>query len=150
MTILSWLFARPLEKGRQAPDFTLKDDTGKSVTLSQWRGVKNVVLIFYPGDDTSVCTRQLCEFRDRWPEVEARDTVVFGINPQSAAKHARFSIKYRYPFPLLVDKGQRVASLYHAAGLIVRRTVYLIGKDGTILYSSRGKPSPEEVLRTAE
>ena len=150
MTILSWLFEVPLRTGEEAPDFTVPDETGKPVTLSKWRGINNVVLIFYPGDDTGVCTKQLCEFRDSWPAAEKRNTVVFGVNPQSAEKHSRFSAKYQYPFPLLVDKGQRVAGLYHASGLIVRRTVYLIGKSGRIRYASRGKPAAAEVLQTAE
>lgn len=150
MTILSWLFSAPLHPGVEAPDFTLHDETGKPVTLAQWRGIKNVVLVFYPGDDTSVCTKQLCEFRDSWQNVSDRETVVYGVNPQSAEKHARFSAKHRYPFPLLVDSGQHVASLYHASGLIVKRTVYLIGKSGKIRYAKRGKPSPEDVLATAE
>jgi peroxiredoxin Q/BCP len=150
MTILSWLFSAPLAPGIHAPDFTLHDETGKPVTLSQWRDSKNVVLVFYPGDDTSVCTKQLCEFRDHWQQVKSRETVVYGVNPQRAEKHARFSIKYEFPFPLLVDTGQHVANLYHASGLIVKRTVYLIGKSGTIRYAKRGKPSPEDVLATAE
>jgi len=147
---LSWLFTAPLRLGEEAPDFTLEDETGMPATLSKWRGIKNVVLIFYPGDDTGVCTKQLCEFRDSWLDVERRDTVVFGVNPQSAEKHSRFSAKYQYPFPLLVDKGQRVAGLYHASGLIVKRTVYLVGKSGSIRYARRGKPAAAEVLEAAE
>ncbi len=150
MTIMSWLFTSPLAAGVEAPDFTLQDETGKPVTLSKWRGIKNVVLVFYPGDDTGVCTKQLCEFRDSWQTVEQHDTVVYGVNPQSAEKHSRFSGKYQYPFPLLVDEGQRVAALYHASGLIVKRTVYLIGKSGIVRYARRGKPAPDEVLQTAE
>ena len=150
MTILSRLFMTPLRVGEEAPDFTLQDETGEWMTLSKWRGIKNVVLVYYPGDDTGVCTKQLCEFRDNWPAVAEHDTVVFGVNPQSAEKHSRFSAKYRYPFPLLVDKGQHAARLYNASGLIVRRTVYLIGKGGRIRYARRGKPDPAEVLATAE
>lgn len=150
MTILSWLFTAPLGVGEEAPDFTLQDETGKPMTLSKWREIKNVVLIFYPGDDTGVCTKQLCEFRDNWTAVAERDTMVYGVNPQSAEKHSRFSAKYRYPFPLLVDKDQRAARLYHASGLVVRRTVYLIGKSGRIRYGRRGKPDPAEVLAAAE
>ena len=150
MTILSWLFTSPLGVGEEAPDFTLKDETGKPMTLSKWRKIKNVVLIFYPGDDTGVCTKQLCEFRDNWSAVTQRDTMVYGVNPQSAEKHTRFSAKYRYPFPLLVDKDQLAGRLYHASGLVVRRTVYLIGKSGRIRYGRRGKPDPAEVLAAAE
>lgn len=71
---------------------------------------------------------------------------VFGVNPQSSESHASFRQKQRLPFPLLVDKGQKVATLYNANGLIVKRTVYLIGPDGKIRFSRRGMPSPDEVL----
>jgi thioredoxin-dependent peroxiredoxin len=150
MPIFSWLFSEPLGVGERAPDFTLTDQESKSATLSSFRGVKNVVLIFYPGDDTSVCTKQLCEFRDNWNLVNEKDTVVFGINPQSAKSHQKFAVKWQYPFPLLVDEKRRVANLYNASGLIVKRTVYLIGKSGTIRFARRGKPMPEEVLAAAE
>jgi peroxiredoxin Q/BCP len=147
--MLSWLFSEPLRVGEAAPDFALPDQDGKTVSLAGLRG-KNVVLVFYPADETSVCTRQLCEFRDRWPLAQTRDTVVLGVNPAGAQKHAAFRSHYQFPFPLLVDAGQQVASRYHANGLIVKRTVYLIGKSGKIRYARRGKPTPEEVLGAAE
>ena len=75
---------------------------------------------------------------------------VFGVNPQSADSHAGFRQKQKLPFPLLVDKGQRVAQLYQANGLVVKRTVYLIGKDGKIRFARRGMPSPDEVLAAME
>ncbi len=143
--MLNWLFSDPLPLGSKAPDFTLPDDQGNQVSLKSLRG-KNVVLIFYPRDETSVCTQQLCEFRDRWADVEAKNAVVFGVNPQDASSHAKFREHQRYPFPLLTDRGQKVGELYHARGLIVKRTVYLIGPDGTIRYGKRGKPDPSEVL----
>lgn len=146
--MFSWLFSDPLGVGDAAPDFTLPDQEGNPVTLSKLRG-QNVVLVFYPGDDTTVCRRQLCEFRDRWPLAQSKNTVVFGVNPQGAASHTRFQSKRNLPFPLLVDKGGKTARLYHAGGLIVKRTVYLIGPDGTIRYARRGKPQPEEVLGAA-
>jgi peroxiredoxin Q/BCP len=71
---------------------------------------------------------------------------VFGINPQSAASHRQFREENHFPFPLLVDRGQRVAALYHANGLLVKRTVYRIGPDGVIRFASRGMPAPREVL----
>jgi len=147
--MFSWLFSDPLPPGSGAPDFTLPDQDGKLVTLSALRG-KNVVLIFYPGDDTAVCRKQLCEFRDRWTEALSKNTVVFGVNPQSAPSHEEFRMRQKLPFPLLVDKGQKVAADYHANGLIVKRTVYLIGTSGAIRFAQRGKPSPEVVLRAAE
>ena len=146
--MLSWLFSDPLPAGAPAPDFTALDDSGRPVTLSALRG-RNVVLVFYPGDDTPGCTKQLCQFRDDWSQAAARHIEVFGINPQNAQKHRRFRDKYHFPFPLLIDPGQKIGALYHTNGLIVKRTVYLIGPDGTIRFSRRGMPAPKEVLAAA-
>jgi len=146
--MLDWLFSDPLTVGTPAPDFTLPDDKGNLVSLASLRG-KNVVLVFYPRDETAVCTKQLCEFRDRWPDVQSKNTVVFGVNPQDAESHAKFRENRKYPFPLLTDEGQKMGELYHTRGLIVKRTVYLIGPDGIIRYSKRGKPEPMEVLAAA-
>jgi peroxiredoxin Q/BCP len=150
MPIFSWLISKPLEVGAKAPDFLLSDQDGRSVKLSDFRGKKNVVLIFYPGDDTSTCTKQLCEFRDDYAALSGTDTIVFGVNPQTAESHRRFIAKRDYPFSLLVDTGQSVAQNYHASGLIVKRTVYLVGKSGIVRFAQRGRPSPAVVLETAE
>ena len=146
--MLDWLFSEPLAAGARAPDFSLPDDSGRTVALCSLRG-RSVVLVFYPGDDTPGCTEQLCEFRDSWEAAKARGVAVFGISPQGVESHAKFRGKFHFPFPLLVDRGQHVAALYHAKGLIVKRTVYLIGPDGAIRFARRGKPAPEEVLAQA-
>jgi peroxiredoxin Q/BCP len=147
--MLDWLFSDPLPIGSQAPDFRLPKQDGGTLSLSKLRG-GNVILVFYPGDDTPVCRKQLCEFRDQWAAARKRNTKVFGVNPASAGSHAKFQEKYHLPFPLLVDAGQKVAALYHANGLFVKRTVYLIGPDGAIRYATRGKPDPAEVFAAAE
>jgi len=147
--MFAWLFSDPLPVGQTAPDFQLPDQDGKMVSLAGFKG-KNVVLVFYPADETTVCTKQLCEFRDDWSKVQAHEAVVLGINPAGAKKHTAFREHHHFPFPLLVDSGQQVAEKYHANGLIVKRTVYLIGKGGTIRYSRRGKPVPQEVLAAAD
>ncbi len=144
---LEW-FGNPLPVGTAAPDFTLPDQEGRQISLAALRG-KNVVLIFYPGDETPGCRKQLCEFRDSWQAVAGKNTVVFGVNPQSATSHAKFQQNQKLPFPLLVDSGQKVGAKYLTSGLFVRRTVYLIGPDGTIRFSQRGKPTPSEVLAAA-
>ena len=146
--MLSWLWSDPLAVGSRAPDFKLPDDGGHEVSLASLKG-KNVVLVFYPGDDTMVCRQQLCEFRDSWSKAQAKNTVIFGVNPQGERSHQKFHDKYHFPFPLLVDAGQKVAELYHTNGLFIKRTVYLIGPDGVIRYGKRGKPAPEEVLASA-
>ena len=147
--MLSWLFSDPLPVGAAAPEFSVPDDSGRTVTLSALRG-RYVVLVFYPGDDTPGCTKQLCDFRDRWEQARAKGVEVFGVNPQDARHHSDFRKKFRFPFPLLVDHGQKVAQAYHANGLIVKRTVYLVGRDGKILFARRGMPSPAEVLAAAK
>ena len=146
--MFSWLFSDPLPAGTPAPDFSLPDDSGQTVTLAGLRG-RAVILVFYPGDDTPGCTKQLCQFRDNWDAVRQRGVALFGVNPQSPASHGRFRQKFHFPFPLLVDKGQKVGALYHANGLIVKRTVYLNGADGVIRFARRRMPSPSEVLAAA-
>jgi len=146
--MLSWLWSDPLAPGTKAPDFSLTDDSGRLVHLAELRG-RNVVLVFYPGDDTPGCTKQLCQFRDDWKEAQARGVSVFGVNPQNAQKHAAFRQKFHFPFPLLVDPDQKVGERYRTNGLIVKRTVYLIDPDGIIRFAQRGMPAPHEVLAHA-
>ena len=143
--MLGWLFSDPLAVGSAAPDFTLPDEAGRFVSLSSLRG-KNVALVFYPGDNTPGCTKQLCQLRDSWERLKAKNVLVFGVNPQSASSHAGFREKYKLPFSLLVDKGQKVAGMYHANGLFVKRTVYLIGGDGKVRLGQRGMPQPDVVI----
>ncbi len=146
--MFSWLPRDLLPVGSKAPDFTLQTETGKRVTLSALRG-KNVMLVFYPGDDTMICRKQLCEFRDAWPDVRGQNILVFGVNPQSAESHREFKQRNHFPFPLLVDEDQKVAAVYNSDGGMVNRTVYLIGPDGKIRYARRGMPRPSEVLASA-
>jgi thioredoxin-dependent peroxiredoxin len=84
--------------------------------------------------------------RDNWGQASARGIHVFGVNPQSARSHLKFRDKYSFPFPLLVDEGQKVAQRYHASGLFVKRTVYGIDGQGIIRFASRGTPAPHDVL----
>src|SRR5439155_1085234 len=86
--MLDWLFSDPLPVGAPAPDFSLPDQNGSVVSLAALRGC-NVVLIFYPGDDTTVCRQQLCEFRDHWAAAQQKNTLVYGVNPQNAQSHAK-------------------------------------------------------------
>ena len=146
--MLDWLFSSPLPVGSPAPDFSLPDQDGNLVSLAALRG-RNVVLVFYPGDDTTVCRRQLCEFRDRWAGARQKNTLVYGVNPQNARSHAKFAGKSRLPFPLLVDRGQKMGALYQTRGLIVKRTVYLIDPSGIVRFAQRGTPDPDEVLSHA-
>jgi peroxiredoxin Q/BCP len=149
--MLDWLFSDPLPIGSRAPQFSLPDQSGNTVSLQSLAG-HNIVLVFYPGDDTSVCRKQLCEFRDTWASAQQKKVMVFGVNPQGAESHTKFHAKFKLPFPLLIDRDQKMGQAYHTRGfmsLVVKRTVYLIDPGGTIRYAKRGKPDPSEVLAAA-
>jgi len=140
-----------LEIGEPAPDFTLSDQEGRLVRLSDFRGKQPVALIFYPGDQTPLCSTQLCEVRDSYDRLTQAGIEVLGINPFSGSSHKRFVENKRLPFRLLVDQGGEVAQSYGAwlgwgpVGFI-NRSVYLVGVDGKIRFAQRGKPAPSEIL----
>lgn len=147
--MLDWIFGDPLQVGTLAPPFSLEDENHRTVTLASLKG-KPVVLVFYPGDDTAICTKQLCEIRDDWAAFQRKNAAVYGINGQGADAHGKFAAKYRFPFPLLVDQGWRMSRTYRAGWGVVRRTVYVISPDGRILYAQRGKPSTADILSAIE
>ena len=128
-----------LAVGAPAPAFTLQDEKGQTVRLEDFRGKKNVVLVFYPRDESPVCTKQLCAIRDDYSSFEKTDAAVFGINPQDAQSHKSFVEKQHFPFPLLVDRGAKVEAAYGAKGLMTNRTVYGIDKSGKILAAFRAE-----------
>jgi thioredoxin-dependent peroxiredoxin len=97
--------------GGAAPDFTLQNEDGVDVTLSQFRG-QPVVLYFYPKDDTPGCTTQACELRDQAATFDATGAVILGVSPDTAKKHRKFKDKYQLPFTLLADVDHHVAELY--------------------------------------
>ncbi len=129
-----------IEVGKKAPDFTLPNQDNKKVKLSDFSG-KNVVLYFYPKDNTSGCTTEACNFRDSFPKLSNLDAVVIGISPDSVESHKKFAEKYDLPFILLADTDKKVVekygvwkekSMYGKKYMGVERTTYIIGKDGTV------------------
>jgi peroxiredoxin Q/BCP len=103
--------------GDPAPDFTLPDQDGKPVSLASLRG-QRVVIYFYPKDDTTGCTKEACNFRDRWSDLEAQGIRVLGISKDGAASHTKFIEKYALPFTLLTDAEPcPVAEAYGSYGL---------------------------------
>lgn len=124
-----------LSIGDPAPDFTL-DGTSGSFTLSDHRG-RRVVLLFYPGDDTTVCTRQFCSYRDRADELAALDAVVVGISTKDAASKEAFAAKHGLTTPLLADADGSVAEAYglRAKPLgITKRAVVIVDEDGRVAH----------------
>jgi peroxiredoxin Q/BCP len=132
--------------GSAAPEFSLPSSNGDTVKLLDFRDKKNVVLVFYPGDRTPGCTKQLCALRDDYSEFDKKDAVIFGVNPADRQSHEKFIEKQHYQFPLLVDEGKAVAKLFGTNGLFIKRTVYVIDKKGIIIFAQRGMPSDSAIL----
>lgn len=125
--------ARTPQVGEQAPDFELPG-TGGSFKLSEHRG-ERVVLLFYPGDNTTVCTKQFCSYRDRAEDFAALDATVVGISSQSLDSHEAFAAKHGLNVPLLADVDKRVAKSYSAvaSGLgTTKRAVVVIDEHGVV------------------
>jgi peroxiredoxin Q/BCP len=125
-----------LSVNEPAPDFTLKDGNGDDWRLSDQRG-KVVVLLFYPGDETPVCTRQMCSVRDRWDDYLATGAEVVGISGDSVESHKNFAEHHNLPLRLLSDSERAVAKLYGAESFIpgrVARAVFVIDGKGILRY----------------
>ena len=131
-----------LNIGDLAPDFTLQNQQGNSVSLSDFAG-KTVVLYFYPRDNTPGCTRQACAFAGAYEAFRAEDIVVIGISKDSVSSHQKFAEKYNLPFILLADPDRQAIEAYGVwqekkmagkTGMGVVRTTYIIGKDGRITH----------------
>jgi thioredoxin-dependent peroxiredoxin len=129
-----------LSPGDPAPEFSLPDGEGNTVSLSDFRG-KRVVLYFYPRDNTPGCTKEACGFRDAYPDYQSNDVVVLGISTDDAKSHTKFTTKYSLPFPLLSDADGQVAATYDSYGLKkfmgkeymgISRNTFIIGPDGKI------------------
>ena len=130
----------PISVGIPAPDFDLLDDVNTHHKLSDYAG-KNVVLYFYPKDDTPGCTTEACNFRDDYSAYEKNDVIVLGVSPDSVKSHAKFKKKFDLQFPLLADDEHKVCELYGAWGLKkkfgreyegVLRTTFLIDPNGVV------------------
>jgi len=140
--------------GTPAPDFKLSDGDGQEWQLSQQLG-KTVVLLFYPGDETPVCTRQMCSLRNRWTDYLATGAEIVGISTDSPDSHKKFSTHHSLPLRLLSDTGRKVADMYGARSLIpgkVARSVFVIDKQGIIRHRDIRplglfRPKDDEVIK---
>jgi thioredoxin-dependent peroxiredoxin len=132
--------ATKIVEGRKAPDFSLEDAGGKRVSPADFKG-KDVIVYFYPKDDTPGCTKEACGFRNYWKELQKAGVVVLGVSADGAASHTKFAAKYRLPFPLLSDPDRKVMTAWGAYGDkmmygkktkgVIRSTVW-IGPDGVV------------------
>jgi len=129
-----------LTDGDKAPEFSLQDDNGNTVTLSGLKG-RRIILYFYPKDDTPGCTKEACDLKDRSKEVKKLNAVVLGVSPDSVESHQKFKTKFGLPFQLLADPGSKVCqlygvwkekSMYGRTYMGVERTTFLIDEKGKI------------------
>jgi peroxiredoxin Q/BCP len=150
-----------LKEGDVAPDFAANTSGGGKMSLADFKG-KNVILYFYPRDDTAGCTREACAFRDRFAGFEAKGAVVFGVSADPATSHDKFVEKYKLPFTLIADEDRKIVQAYGVWGqksflgkkyMGIYRVTFLIGRDGRIKKIwSKVKPDEhaEEVLAALE
>ena len=139
--------------GELAPDFTLKDGEGRDWELSDHRG-RVVVLLFYPGDETPVCTKQMCSVRDNWEQYRETGAEVVGISTDSVESHRKFAEHHRLPLRLLSDPDRRVAETFGAKSWLpgrAARAVVVIDAEGRVRHNkaqpvSLFRPKDDEVL----
>lgn len=151
-----------IEEGKAAPAFTLTDTNGKKVALKDLKG-QDVIVYFYPQDDTPGCTKEACGFRDYWSDIQKLGATVIGISPDDEASHRKFVDKYELPFTLLCDPEKKVMEKYGAWGEkmmygkktigVIRSTVW-IGADGKVRKHWRKVPKaadhPQKVLEALQ
>ncbi|HEX8337477.1 MAG TPA: peroxiredoxin [Pyrinomonadaceae bacterium] len=139
--------------GAEAPDFTLKDGEGRDWRLSDRRG-RVVVLLFYPGDETPVCTKQLCSVRDNWEQYRETGAEVVGVSTDSVESHKKFAEHHSLPLRLLSDPDRRVSELYGAKSWLpgrAARAIVVIDAGGRVRHNraqslSLFRPKDDEVL----
>jgi len=140
-----------LIEGKPAPEFTAQDEQGNQVTLSDFKGKKNVVLYFYPKDDTPGCTIEACNFRDSYSQFQNKDTQILGVSYDDAQSHQAFKKKFSLPFPLLVDQDRKIAQSYGVEGdKYPHRDTIVIDKQGLverIIRDVNPAPHSEELLK---
>ena len=127
-----------VQVGEQAPDFTAAGTGDRSYTLSEYSG-RPVVLVFYPGDATAVCTMQLRSYNNGIDQFADLDAVVLGLSPQDVASQETFSADEKFEFPLLYDEDKRIGELYGVLGPLgfYRRSVFVIDATGKVTYAKR-------------
>lgn len=125
---------KELKEGEAAPIFTLSSNEGREISLADYKGKKNVILYFYPKDDTPGCTKEACMFRDELEKFKKADTEILGVSTDDVKSHQRFVRKYQLTFPLLADVKKEVAQRYGALNDrgSANRMTYLIDKNGII------------------
>ena len=144
-----------IEKGGNVPGFTLPDQDGKLFDINSVLGKKNLVIYFYPKDDTPGCTKEACYFRDQFEVFKEEDAIIIGISGQSVESHKEFATKYKLNYTLLSDEGNEIRKLFgvptNLLGFIPGRVTYVVNKKGKVVYTfnsqSEATKHVDEALR---
>ena len=142
----------PVKVGDKAPDFTLPSQMGDNVTLSEFFGKKNIVLYFYPKDESQGCTREACSFRDSYDVLTGLGAEVLGVSSQDVESHKSFVNHYGLPFILLSDVDKKVRELYgvpSSMGILPGRVTYIIDMKGIVRYIFNSQSHPEQHVEEA-
>jgi thioredoxin-dependent peroxiredoxin len=141
-----------IKVGERAPDFTLPSQLGDNVALSEYFGKKNVVLYFYPMDESSGCTKEACKFRDNYDIFTSLGAEVLGVSSQSVQSHKSFATHHGLPFILLSDEKNEVRKLFgvpSSMGIIPGRVTFTIDKRGIIRHAFSSQFQPEKHIEEA-
>lgn len=137
-----------IEVGSTIPHFELKDQFGKDFNIDSVLGKKNLVIYFYPKDDTPGCTKEACSFRDQFAIFEDADAIIIGISGQSVESHLKFANKYNLNYTLLADEGNNVRKLFNVPsnlfGLIPGRVTYVVNKQGEVIFMFNSQSNAEQ------
>ena len=129
---------KKLEVGSTVPQFTLKDQHGHLFSIDSVLGKKNLVIYFYPKDDSPGCTKEACYFRDQFEVFAEADAIIIGISGQSVESHKKFAEKYKLSFTLLSDEGNKIREQFgvptNLFGLLPGRVTYVIDKQGKVVF----------------
>ena len=144
---------KKIEIGSKIPEFSLPDQNGNVININDYIGKKNLVIYFYPKDDTPGCTKEACYFRDQYEIFNQADAMIIGISSQSVESHKKFAEKYHLSFTLLSDENSVVRKMFGAIslGLIPGRVTYVVDKKGIVKYIFDSQTEPtkhvDEALR---
>ena len=144
---------KKIEIGSKIPEFSLPDQNGNVININDYIGKKNLVIYFYPKDDTPGCTKEACYFRDQYEIFNQADAMIIGISSQSVESHKKFAEKYHLSFTLLSDESSVVRKMFGAIslGLIPGRVTYVVDKKGIVKYIFDSQTEPtkhvDEALR---
>jgi peroxiredoxin Q/BCP len=128
-----------VETGSRIPDFTLPDQNGKMVDIKSFKGKKNLVIYFYPKDDSPGCTKEACSFRDQFEVFKTYNAEIIGISGDGIESHKKFAEKHRLSYILLSDKGNKIRTLFgvptNLFGLLPGRVTYVVNKEGVVIHT---------------